>query len=237
MTRATVRVGRIAATVSTPAATSRRSGPDFWVLLTWAALDAAVAVYLRAYGVSAVSSALLVMSIVLGAVAVATARGSATGVTGPAVLLLIAHIAVLIPGPYRQDPPVPPTSPPAHPGRGTSRDPRWTGRHAVVTPRWPRPAIRPLRRSASPSVVAAFAFRVAMTPSTARRFDVPLIQVEAGQALLGGSDPYLTHVYDSGYPYLPFAAIAAAAGELIGDSRPGRAFPRGRHYAQWRSSC
>ncbi len=30
---------------------------------------------------------------------------------------------------------------------------------------------------------------------------------------------YLTHVYDSGYPYLPGAAIGAAIGALAGDAR------------------
>lgn len=52
-------------------------------------------------------------------------------------------------------------------------------------------------------------------------FDVHLIQRVAGQALLDGQNPYLTHVYDSGYPYWPLAAIVAAGGLLLGDARWG----------------
>ena len=50
-------------------------------------------------------------------------------------------------------------------------------------------------------------------------FDVPLIQEAAGQALLHGADPYLTHVFRGGFPYLPIAAVAAAVGEVLGDAR------------------
>ena len=50
-------------------------------------------------------------------------------------------------------------------------------------------------------------------------FDVPLIQEAAAAALRSGSDPYLTHVYDGGYPYLPVSAVAALLGTFAGDAR------------------
>jgi hypothetical protein len=52
-------------------------------------------------------------------------------------------------------------------------------------------------------------------------FDVHLIQIAAGKALLAGQNPYLTHIYVSGYPYWPLSAILAAAGLLFGDARWG----------------
>jgi hypothetical protein len=52
-------------------------------------------------------------------------------------------------------------------------------------------------------------------------FDVHLIQEAAGKALLAGQNPYLTHIYDSGYPYWPLSAVLAAAGLLFGDARWG----------------
>ncbi len=52
-------------------------------------------------------------------------------------------------------------------------------------------------------------------------FDVHLIQEAAGRAILAGQNPYLTYVYDSGYPYWPLSALMAAAGLVIGDARWG----------------
>ena len=50
-------------------------------------------------------------------------------------------------------------------------------------------------------------------------FDVHLIQEAAGDALLAGQNPYLTHVYYAGYPYWPLSAVVAALGQLVGDAR------------------
>jgi hypothetical protein len=52
-------------------------------------------------------------------------------------------------------------------------------------------------------------------------FDVHLIQEAAGRAVLAGQNPYLTHIYDSGYPYWPLSAVLAAGGLLVGDARWG----------------
>jgi hypothetical protein len=52
-------------------------------------------------------------------------------------------------------------------------------------------------------------------------FDVHLIQQAAGEALLAGQNPYLTHVYAPGYPYWPMSAILAAGGLVFGDARWG----------------
>ena len=52
-------------------------------------------------------------------------------------------------------------------------------------------------------------------------FDVHLIQEAAGRAVLAAQNPYLTYVYDSGYPYWPLSALLAAAGLVVGDARWG----------------
>ena len=70
------------------------------------------------------------------------------------------------------------------------------------------------------AVAVGIVFRVVIVASdTPPFFDVFYIQEAAGDALLSGIDPYLTQVWVNGYLYLPVAAIAAAAGELIGDAR------------------
>ena len=70
------------------------------------------------------------------------------------------------------------------------------------------------------AVAVGIVFRVVIVASDAPPFfDVFYIQEAAGVALLSGIDPYLTQVWVNGYLYLPVAAIAAAAGELIGDAR------------------
>ena len=70
------------------------------------------------------------------------------------------------------------------------------------------------------AVVVGMVFRVVIVATDAPPFfDVFYIQQAAGDALLGGIDPYLTQVWVNGYLYLPLAAIAAAAGELFGDAR------------------
>jgi hypothetical protein len=50
-------------------------------------------------------------------------------------------------------------------------------------------------------------------------WDVAAIGEAAGRALLEGRNPYLTHVWHGGYPYLPISAIASALGLLVGDVR------------------
>ncbi len=49
--------------------------------------------------------------------------------------------------------------------------------------------------------------------------DVYPIQDAAGRAVLAGKDPYLTHVFQSGYPYWPLSALLAAGGLVLGDVR------------------
>jgi hypothetical protein len=57
---------------------------------------------------------------------------------------------------------------------------------------------------------------VALVPLT---WDVGAIHEAAGDAVLSGSNPYLTQVWSGGYPYLPLSAIASAGGLLMGDVR------------------
>jgi hypothetical protein len=71
-------------------------------------------------------------------------------------------------------------------------------------------------------IVAGLAARFAIVAwDVEPGFDVHLIQEAAGRALLAGQNPYLTHIYDSGYPYWPLSAILAAGGLLFGDARWG----------------
>lgn len=184
-------------------------GPRFGLLLAWAAIDAAVAIYLTVYGANVVSSALLALGLVAFARAALTADRSGVEVGGLATLLLAGHLIIATVGPYRAEAPAPPDALRVIPVLAL----------LVVAMSWIR--TRTVLPWALASVIlAGLAYRAAIiTFDIWPSFDVPLLQAAAGRAVLTFSDPYLVSIGPTPFPYLPVAALAAAAGELIGDAR------------------
>ena len=195
----------------------REVGRATGLFVAWVCLDAAIAIYLVAYGIGTASRLLLIAGIVLfGYVAI---RGVASGggrIDYLSAAVVAVHCVIFLVFPFRADPGPPPPDDlyrifPAIVLIGL-------GIGAVLT------AIRRDLHAMTAALVVAVAvgivFRVVIVASDAPPFfDVFYIQEAAGDALLSGIDPYLTQVWVNGYLYLPVAAIAAAAGELIGDAR------------------
>jgi hypothetical protein len=188
------------------------------LLVAWILLDVAMGVYLWLNGPSTVSRLLLAAGIAfLLYVLIRRPREGAGMTLGGLEMALAAVLAVelvvrlLVP--YRAEPPAPTVPIAAIAGvalvalalaiRGASAN-----RASLVVPA--------LGVVVLASLVARFAI---IAWDVEPGFDVHLIQKAAGEALLAGQNPYLTHVYDSGYPYWPVAAILAAGGLLLGDAR------------------
>ena len=190
----------------------------FWLLVAWASIDASVAVYLAVNGLTLASTLLLAAGVfAIIAVTYRSVRlgpGAPVGtVEGPLLMLVVAHLLLRTVVPFRAEPPPPDviraTAAVALLALGGSvlasrlrRDPRWIVGALVL--------------AAVAGIAARFQILWWDSDPT---FDVPLILEEGGAALLRGADPYLTFVYDSGFPYLPLSAIAAAGGVLLGDAR------------------
>lgn len=206
--------------MSRPAAPTRtapaaRFGPRFGLLLAWAAIDGAVAIYLQVYGANTISTVLLLIGVTLFGLAAAAGPRPGADIAGPSLVLLAAHLALAAVVPYRAEVP-----PPADAYRLLP---------LIAVGALSVAAVMQYGRTLRPAVwtwalwltiLAGLAYRAAIVATDiAPPFDVPLIQEAAGQALLNAADPYLTFIYDSGYPYLPIAAVAAAIGEVFGDAR------------------
>ena len=187
------------------------------LFVAWICLDAAISIYLVAYGIGTASRLLLIAGIVLfGYVAIRGGASGARRIDELAALVVAVQCVIFIVFPFRADPGPPPP--------------------ADVYRIFPAVALIGLgvgglltavRRGASAmtaallvAVAVGMVFRVAIVATDAPPFfDVFYIQQAAGDALLAGIDPYLTQVWINGYLYLPLAAIAAASGELFGDAR------------------
>jgi len=78
---------------------------------------------------------------------------------------------------------------------------------------------RDLQMGLAIAIVAGIAAHVATVLLVPLIWDVGAIGEAAGRALLAGDNPYLTHVWRGGYPYLPVSAVASAIGVLVGDVR------------------
>lgn len=186
--------------------------PTLLLVVAWAAIDASVAVYLGIYGVNGASSALLAIGLAAFMLALLASGDRATSIIGAATVLLIAHLALRVIVPFRaEDPPPAPFVQVLAIGAlgllfaGASvarRSPRWI------------PVL--LMAIIGLGLVARVAI---LLVDIAPPFDVPRIQEAAAAALRSGSDPYLTSVYQAGYPYLPVAALAGLLGSLAGDAR------------------
>jgi hypothetical protein len=200
------------------------------LLACWLLLDAAIAVYLWFDGPSTVSRVLLAGGIAL--LLYVLIRRPPTGAPraqsvelGLGVLLgisLLARVAV----PYRPELPAP-TVPIAGLALvalaalavwGASwlanRARTEAGDHARFTD--PRIAVLALAIIVAAGLAARF---VIVAWDMKPGFDIYPIQEAAGNAVLAGQNPYLTHVYHSGYPYWPLSAVLAAAGLVVGDTR------------------
>jgi hypothetical protein len=192
------------------------------LFVAWICLDAAISIYLVAYGIGTASRLLLIAGIVLfGYVAI---RGGATGdrgidAVGTAVVAVQCAIFVLFP--FRADPgPPPPTDlyrifpAIALIGLGIAGVLMAARRGSGAS------TAGVLTAALAAAVAIGMLFRAIILLTDAPPFfDVFYIQEAAGEALLSGIDPYLTQVWVNGYLYLPLAAISAAAGELFGDAR------------------
>jgi len=189
-------------------------------MMAWLVLDAAMGVYLWLNGPSSVSRVLLAAGLLLLIyVLVRRAPSRQTlswgDLAGVMAAILALELVARVVSPYRAELPAPTIPVPALAAIALVAVAGW---FAAV--RLGRPA------------VAAAALGVVLLASLAARFtivawdiepgfDVHLIQQVAGQALLHGQNPYLTHVYAPGYPYWPLSAVLAAGGLLFGDARWG----------------
>ena len=190
-------------------------GPSFGLLLAWATIDAAVATYLSVYGANVASTLLLLFGVVTFGLACTSRAIQVADVWVPTLVLIAAHLMLAAVVPYRAE-----GSPPSDIYRAIPL----VALGALVAV---AAAQIGLKRGPSAWMLALWViigcgivYRIAIVATDiAPPFDVPRIQTAAGQALLSATDPYLTSVYDSGYPYLPISAVAAAIGETIGDAR------------------
>lgn len=182
------------------------------MLLAWALLDAAIAVYLGLYARSTVSVGLLAAGLVVfivGALGVGSRPGLSLGAMERSVAALVGiHLALATAIPFREAAPAPPLVIPA------SALGALAGLAIAIFAR--RGLGAALLLAIACGVVARIGVVVADIPPT---FDVPYIQRAAGDALLHGTNPYHTTVYVQGYPYWPVSAIAAAVGLAAGDAR------------------
>lgn len=194
-----------------PVLISRATG----LLVAWVCLDAAISIYLVAYGIGTASRLLLIAGIVLfGYVALRGGGSGARRIDELAALVVAVHCVIFLVFPFRAEPP-PPTDVyrifPAIALIGL-------GIGGVLTAA--RRGAAAMTAALAVAVAVGMVFRVAIVATDAPPFfDVFYIQQAAGDALLAGVDPYLTQVWINGYLYLPLAAIAAASGELFGDAR------------------
>ena len=204
------------------AAAPNRRAPG--LLLAWLLLDGAMVVYLWLNGPTTMSRFLLAGGLLL-LLYVLVRRPSRDAFSptfdqvglGLGALLGLELIVQLV-IPYRPEHPGPTVPVPALALVALGALAAWFGARRVA----------PVRQAR----IAALALAVIVAAGLAARwvivawdmepgFDVHLIQEAAGQALLAGQNPYLTHVYFYGYPYWPLSAILAAAGLLFGDARWG----------------
>jgi hypothetical protein len=181
--------------------------------LAWICLDAAIAVYLYQDGVGPASRFLLLAALI--AAFVACLRPLATSRNGELAALMmgvvLAQLIVRAVVAYRAGPPPPPGIQVA----AAIALLAVLGSTLAVR-RWP--GILELALLAT--IAAGLGTRaLVVLLDIAPTFDVPLIQMAAGEAVLDGESPYLTRVYSGGYPYLPVASLAAAAGLVVGDAR------------------
>jgi hypothetical protein len=183
------------------------------VVLALAALEASMGVYLAAYGQSAAAWILLVVAVVGGILAVGPGirLGSWPVETGLACVLagLLAYHILM---PYWTD-------------QATYswivRGAAGTGLIALAVGVVAARAGRADRLGRASAVVIALGIgvhlvTVALVPLS---WDVGGIHQAAGEAVLSGTNPYLTHVWPGGFPYMPLSAVASAAGLLAGDVR------------------
>jgi Glycosyltransferase family 87 len=186
------------------------------LFVAWICLDAAISVYLLAYGIGTASRLLLIAGIVLfGYVAIRGGAPGARRIDELAAIVVAVHCAISLVFPFRADPGPPPPSDiyrifPAAALVGLA-----IGVLAAV-----RRGGQAMTVALGVAVAVGVVFRLVIVATDAPPFfDVFYIQEAAGDALLAGIDPYLTQVWVNGYLYLPLAAIAAAAGEQFGDAR------------------
>jgi hypothetical protein len=225
-------------------ATPNRRAPG--LLLAWLVLDASMGVYLWLNGPSTPSRILLagglafLLFVLLRRPAIdvrPSMEAVELGIGAILALQLLAHIAV----PYRPEAPSPTVPIPALAAVALAAVAAWLVARLVARRADRRADPRADQRASGPAgasrstwiaVAGAAALLVVVAAALAARFaiiawdvepgfDVHLIQQVAGQAILDGQNPYLTHVYDSGYPYWPLSALMAAAGLVFGDARWG----------------
>jgi hypothetical protein len=194
------------------------------LFVAWVCLDAAISIYLVAYGIGTASRLLLIAGIVLfGYVAIRGGAPGGRGIDAVGIAVVAVQCAIFVVFPFRADPgPPPPTDVyrlfPALALLGLGI----AGVMAVAAARRgsEASAARALTMALVAAVTIGLLFRAVILLTDAPPFfDVFYIQEAAGDALLSGIDPYLTQVWVNGYLYLPLAAISAAAGELFGDAR------------------
>ncbi len=186
----------------------------FLLLLSWTALDGAVGIYLRVYGTNPVSTLLLVVAVATFGLACASRARDGVDVFGLSLLLVAAHLSLAAIAPFRAESPPPSDVFRVFPVLGL------VGLAIAAATRHGPAGRATLTRSLWVVVGSGIAYRIAIVAAdVAPPFDVSLIQRAAGQAVLHAVDPYLTHIYHGGYPYLPMAALAAAVGESLGDAR------------------
>jgi len=197
-----------------PARIASQAGSSFWYLAAFAALDVAVWMYLQVNGVNAISTTFLLLAVLAFVLAVAVSGSPMLSVQPAALVVVGGQLVLHVLFRFR-----PETPSPDWPFQAIALVALIVFGSGIVL------ASRPDRRGRLTTCLLAvallgFACRAAIVlldvPPT---FDVPLIQEAAAGAIRAGMDPYLTHVFDSGYPYLPVAAIGAAIGSLFGDAR------------------
>jgi hypothetical protein len=202
-----------------PAAPNRRA-PG--LLLAWALLDASMGIYLGLNGPSTISRILLAAGLlfllyVLLRRPPASQRPSTAAIETGLLVVLAVELAIHIAVPYRPEAPAPTIPIP------------WLAAIALAGV-----AVAGLARTRlQASRIVAAGIGVAIATALIARFaiiawdvepgfDVHLIQISAGQAVLHGQNPYsVPTAYYAGYPYWPVSAMLAAAGLLLGDARWG----------------
>ena len=192
------------------------------LFLAWICLDAAISIYLVAYGIGTASRLLLIAGIILfGYVAIRGGAPGGRGIDALAAAVVAVQCAIFLVFPFRADPgPPPPTDAyrifPAVALLGLGI----AGALAAIRRRTGASSVDVLTAALVVAIAVGILFRAVILLTDAPPFfDVFYIQEAAGQALLNGVDPYLTQVWINGYLYLPLAALSAAIGELFGDAR------------------
>jgi hypothetical protein len=203
------------------------------LLLSWLLIDASIGVYLWLDGPSSVSRILLAGGIgLLLYVLIRRPAGSTSTIDQVEIgvaLLLALELAARIAIPYRPEQPAPTVPVQGFATVALAALAFWAvgrlaaHRHGAPTESPHTSARVGLDAGALAVIVAAgiLARFVIVAWDMEPGFDVHLIQQAAGRAILVGENPYLTHVYHSGYPYWPLSAVLAAAGLAAGDARWG----------------